>query len=113
MQHDKIKLNCHIDGQNAYDKFKRIASEFYKDSTYKFVGLELDKEPTADSVEFSAEFWDVGVADVAPVVHGQWNDNGYGLCICSICGYPPSYIPTHCFTSSFCPKCGAKMDMKD
>ena len=24
-----------------------------------FVGLELDKEPTADSVEFSVEFWSV------------------------------------------------------
>lgn len=99
MQHDKIKLNCHIDGQNAYDKFKRIASEFYKDSTYKFVGLELDKEPTADSVEFSAEFWNVGVADVAPVVHGQWKncklrftakcpmltaENGDGFCSCGV-----------------------------
>lgn len=59
MQYDRIKLSCHIDGQNAYDKFKRIALEFYKDSTYKFVGLELDKEPTADSVEFSAEFLSV------------------------------------------------------
>ena len=59
MQHDKIKLNCHINGQNAYDKFKKIASEFYKDSTYKFVGLELDKKPTADTVEFSVEFWSV------------------------------------------------------
>lgn len=59
MQHDKIKLNCYINGQNAYDKFKKIASEFYKDSTYKFVGLELDKKPTADSVEFSVEFWSV------------------------------------------------------
>lgn len=51
--------------------------------------------------------------DVAPIIHGQWNDNGYGLCICSVCGYPPSYVPAHCFASSFCPKCGAKMDVKE
>lgn len=60
--------------------------------------------------------WDVvniPAADVAPVVHGKWNDNKYGLCFCSVCGYPPSYVPAHCFASSFCPKCGSKMDMKD
>lgn len=60
MKHDKIVLSCHIDGQNAYSKFQEIATEFYKDSTYKFVGLMLKKEPTTDSVEFSAEFWSVG-----------------------------------------------------
>lgn len=59
MQHDKIELSCRIDGRDAYDEFKKIATEFYKDSTYKFVGLKLEKEPTADSVEFSVEFWSV------------------------------------------------------
>lgn len=47
-------------------------------------------------------------ADVAPVVHGQWVDNGIPNSIlngCSVCGFT-------CWSSSFfyCPKCGARMD---
>ena len=50
-------------------------------------------------------------ADVAPVVHGQWVDNGIPDSIlsgCSVCGFT-------CGSSSFfyCPKCGAKMDGGD
>lgn len=46
-------------------------------------------------------------ADVAPVVHGQWGNNGIPgsmLCGCSVCGFT-------CGASSFfyCPNCGAKM----
>ena len=47
-------------------------------------------------------------ADVAPVVHGQWVDNGIPDSIlngCSVCGFT-------CGSSSFFyyPNCGAKMD---
>ena len=47
-------------------------------------------------------------ADVAPVVHGKWVDNGIPDSIlngCSVCGFT-------CGSSSFfyCPKCGARMD---
>ena len=47
-------------------------------------------------------------ADVAPVVHGRWGNNGIPgsmLCGCSVCGFT-------CGASSFfyCPNCGAKMD---
>ena len=47
-------------------------------------------------------------ADVAPVVHGQWGDNGIPgsmLRGCSVCGFT-------CGASSFfyCPSCGARMD---
>lgn len=47
-------------------------------------------------------------ADVAPVVHGQWVDNGIPDSIlngCSVCGFT-------CGSSSFfyCPNCGARMD---
>ena len=50
-------------------------------------------------------------ADVAPVVHGQWGDNGIPgsmLSGCSICGFT-------CGASSFfyCPSCGARMDGGD
>ena len=51
---------------------------------------------------------DARTADVAPVVHGQWVDNGIPdsmLNGCSVCGFT-------CGSSSFfyCPNCGAKMD---
>ena len=51
---------------------------------------------------------DMPAADVAPVVHGKWGDNGIAgsiLSKCSVCGY-------NCGASSFsyCPICGAKMD---
>ena len=47
-------------------------------------------------------------ADVAPVVHGRWGNNGIPgsmLCGCSVCGFT-------CGASSFfyCPNCGSKMD---
>ena len=47
-------------------------------------------------------------ADVAPVMHGQWVDNGIPDSIlngCSVCGFT-------CGSSSFfyCPNCGARMD---
>ena len=47
-------------------------------------------------------------ADVAPVRHGKWIDNGIPDSIlngCSVCGFT-------CGSSSFfyCPNCGARMD---
>ena len=50
-------------------------------------------------------------ADVAPVRHGRWVDNGIPDSIlsgCSVCGFT-------CGSSSFfyCPICGAKMDESD
>ena len=50
-------------------------------------------------------------ADVAPVVHGQWGDNGIPgsmLRGCSVCGFT-------CGANSFfyCPSCGARMDGDD
>ena len=50
-------------------------------------------------------------ADVAPVRHGRWVDNGIPdsmLSGCSVCGFT-------CGSSSFfyCPNCGAKMDESD
>ena len=50
-------------------------------------------------------------ADVAPVLHGRWVDNGIPDSIlsgCSVCGFT-------CGSSSFfyCPICGAKMDESD
>lgn len=54
----------------------------------------------------------IPTADVAPVVHGEWRENGlngfaYAL-ICSKCGYIDGYPFND--NSRYCPNCGAKMD---
>ena len=58
--------------------------------------------------EFAEYLYELPTADVAPVVHGRWVDNGIPdsmLSGCSVCGFT-------CGSSSFfyCPKCGARMD---
>ena len=61
--------------------------------------------------EFAEYLYELPTADVAPVVHGRWVDNGIPdsmLSGCSVCGFT-------CGSSSFfyCPNCGAKMDGGD
>ena len=52
-----VKLHSAIHGDGTYETFKRIASEFYTNHTYKFVALTLDGEPRPDIVTFTSEFW--------------------------------------------------------
>lgn len=49
----------------------------------------------------------IPTADVAPVVHAQWIEDGSGIIICPECkrGYNLHAKYTH-----YCPNCGAKMD---
>lgn len=49
----------------------------------------------------------IPAADVAPVVHAQWIEDGSGIIICPECkrGYNLHAKYTH-----YCPHCGAKMD---
>lgn len=51
----------------------------------------------------------VPAADVAPVVHGRWNNmDGYKTRkVCSECGWD---VPGYGKFYSYCPNCGAKMD---
>ena len=51
---------------------------------------------------------EIPTADVAPVVHGDWIEDGYiGYpCVCSICGTPTDKE----FRTRYCPNCGARMD---
>lgn len=54
---------------------------------------------------------DAPAADVAPVVHGRWIDNGIPestLCGCSACGFTCG-----AYTFSYCPNCGARMDASE
>lgn len=53
---------------------------------------------------------DAPSADVTPVVHAQWIEDGSGIIICPECkrGYNLHAKYTH-----YCPNCGAKMDGGD
>lgn len=50
----------------------------------------------------------VPTADVVPVVHGRWDENGY----CTNCGkHAPFWSVSSCYYKSpYCQSCGAKMD---
>lgn len=50
----------------------------------------------------------MATADVAPVVHGRWDENGN----CTNCGKHAPYwaMASTYYTSLRCPNCGAKME---
>ena len=56
-------------------------------------------------------------ADVAPVVHGRWDDSGRytfpsgnTAIRCTICGCALTESEYHLYDWNYCPICGAKMD---
>ncbi len=54
------------------------------------------------------EISELPAADVAPVVHGRWDDSLDGITpYCSICGQSHRMMIR---TPNYCPNCGAKMD---
>ncbi len=58
---------------------------------------------------------DFPVADVAPVVHGEWSEGIYPFCnVCSHCGVviDRTCIKMRIGALNYCPNCGAKMDLK-
>lgn len=69
--------------------------------------IEAAKHAWAKGLEPSQYIEILPVADVAPVVHGRWIDDGSGIIICPECerGYNLHAKYTH-----YCPNCGAKMD---
>lgn len=49
--------------------------------------------------------------DVAPVVHGRWDDSFDGITpYCSVCGHSHRLMTR---TPAYCPNCGARMDSED
>lgn len=57
---------------------------------------------------------EIPAADVHPVnfgkLTGEWLEDEYGYCRCSICGYEFDDPET---TTPYCPNCGAKMESED
>lgn len=65
----------------------------------------------ADCIAF--EIAKLPVADVAPVKHGKWirmDNDGEAISECSVCKFP---VSTFWNESTYCPNCGAKMDLED
>lgn len=52
--------------------------------------------------------YNVPAADVAPVVHGRW-ENRSGIITCSGCGQGHMLV----MYPNFCDNCGAKMDLEE
>lgn len=74
---------------------------------------EICETPRAETYEqikqLLSECGSIATADVAPVVHGQWNimDGAKTRRICSKCRWD---VPEYGKFLSYCPNCGAKMD---
>ena len=80
--------------------------------------VRMDKSHFGVAVQFGINcamdfVKEADAADVAPVVHGRWEQTKYPIMSecedCSVCGYRTVY--GHGF--KFCPNCGAKMDLED
>lgn len=56
----------------------------------------------------------IPVADVAPVVHGQWKQDADGDWYCTNCGEVVAICDSgknRTYRKLYCPNCGAKMDL--
>lgn len=78
----------------------------------KSVEYPYQRDRTEDAIQ---RIKNAPVADVAPVRHGRWIDNGANgykwAFVCSMCGY----VDGHPFDNrhNFCPNCGTRMNGGD
>ena len=81
----------------------------------KLTALEVT-EPSATMIDAKRLLAEMPVADVAPVVHGEWvpSEGNPGFLVCSACG--DCYVVDEWADGKkwmYCPACGAKMDKGD
>lgn len=91
-------------GARAIENTERYHGAVY---TKDVLSDNPQKIPYLLAAKVLREVSDTPAADVAPVVHGRWGDDGSGIIICSECGRGYSLIPRY---THYCPNCGAKMD---
>lgn len=92
---------------------KRI-KEVYCVGCNSYNGVRCRACGTGDAIDMIE---DAPAADVAPVVHGQWDDSGRytfpsgGTAVrCTECGCALTESEYHLNNWNYCPVCGAKMD---
>lgn len=80
-------------------------------------GEYLKELPTANVVTWwqLKKAWAIATANVDPVVHGKWIEDGYNhyKAVCSECGEPCGTYAMNNPRDRFCKWCGAKMDGGD
>lgn len=87
------------------DKKEYMDREHYCDNICKCNGKECAKS--------KCPIWNAPAADVAPVVHGEWDEEKYPFCnVCTVCGLviDRTCIKMNSGELNYCPGCGAKMD---
>ena len=96
-------------GARAIENTKRYHGSIYTKDVFSEKSQEIQYLLAAKVLR---EVSDAPSADVAPVVHGRWIDNGdYGYkwaFSCSKCGYIDGYPFND--RHNYCPHCGARMD---
>lgn len=63
--------------------------------------------------DLAEDFYSIPVADVAPVVHGQWEQDADGDWYCTNCDEVVAICESgreRTYRKPYCPNCGAKMD---
>lgn len=99
---------------------QNILSKYYPDAgptteqILHNINRDVKNVPDADVVTWGQlkKAWAIATADVAPVVHGRWIEDGYNhyKAVCFECGEPCGTYVMNNPRDRFCKWCGAKMD---
>lgn len=102
----------YISREEVMSIITNMKTEYLKD----FANLE-DRYVVAHLFEVADKIKDLKTADVQPVIHAYWINLPKALnpnenpCKCSNCGHILSFM-NYYPKSNYCPKCGARMDLK-
>lgn len=73
----------------------------------RYIDADIVKQKISQHSSIQRVIDSIPTADVAPVRHGRWIEDGTGIIVCSECG------EEHCwdeYRATYCDICGAKMD---
>ena len=110
----------YIECKSAINRIKEYASDVYGidlDDAKQFSGDSLPENYCEGLYEATELVDDIPAADVAPVVHGRWDDSGRytfpggaTAVRCTNCGCALTESEYHLNNWNYCPVCGAKMN---
>ena len=97
----------YVDKEKAIDLFYSIDPE--NDGSDGCTTALVSDDYTSEEIEEMLSL--LPVADVAPVVHGRWDDSTDGITpFCTACGCTHRCLIRR---PPYCPNCGAKMDLEE